>query len=258
MNNYLLIILVIVAILLILLNNIIQLKKMETFNTFEFDNLILIPYRNRPEQLDYFKNKTAPLIHKYLPNTLIVICEQPDGKDFNRGKILNVGIKEFYNKSEYTILHDIDIVPKKETLNNLYKNKSYDVIRIFVAHNSSLGGISKIKNNMLIKKMNGFLNNYWGWGVEDRDLYYRAVFKNATISPNYSDRKKFVFLKDDKKKGYNNRVKKLSDQLELLFKGNNKKEKDDYINNNGLSTLDYKLIFKKKISNNVYHIKADI
>ena len=53
-----------------------------------FDNVIIIPYRDREKHLEYFIENSVPLIEKYLPNTKILVVEQNIGKLFNRGMLL--------------------------------------------------------------------------------------------------------------------------------------------------------------------------
>ena len=38
-----------------------------------YDNIIIIPFRNRDTHLEYFINNTVPLIQKYLPNSKVVV-----------------------------------------------------------------------------------------------------------------------------------------------------------------------------------------
>ena len=125
-----------------------------------YDNIILIPYRNREEHLDYFIKNVYPLINKYMNKTKIVVVEQEEGKLFNRGKLLNVGFKEFYNQTKYFITHDVDTIPKKEAM-HIYDNDNSDIIRIMNGHKYSLGGITKFSNDS-INKINGFPNHIWG------------------------------------------------------------------------------------------------
>ena len=66
-----------------------------------YDNIIIIPFRNRDTHLEYFINNTVPLIQKYLPNSKVVVIEQNEGKLFNRGMLLNIGFKEYENKTNY-------------------------------------------------------------------------------------------------------------------------------------------------------------
>ena len=81
-----------------------------------YKNVIIIPYRQREEHLEYFIKHTVPLIEECMPETKVVVIEQCEGKLFNRGKVLNVGFKEYLDKTEYFITHDVDINPKKEVL----------------------------------------------------------------------------------------------------------------------------------------------
>ena len=41
-----------------------------------FDNVIVIPYRNRERHLKYYLENTVPLLKQYLPNSKVVIIEQ--------------------------------------------------------------------------------------------------------------------------------------------------------------------------------------
>ena len=66
-----------------------------------FENIILIPYRDRKEHLDYFIKHTVTLIEKYMPKSRVLVIEQKEGKLFNRGKLLNVGFAEYKDKCNY-------------------------------------------------------------------------------------------------------------------------------------------------------------
>ena len=144
--------------------------------------LILVPYRNRKEHLNIFIEKLAPLLKKHINDVKIVIIEQSqDNKKFNRGKILNVGYNEYYKDFDYFFTHDVDTIPHENTIVNLYNNKDYDIFRIHSGHGVSLGGVVKFKCD-IFKKINGFPNNIWGWGLEDEALFTRAMLNNCNIS----------------------------------------------------------------------------
>ena len=57
------------------------------------------------------------------------------------------------------------------------------MFRIKNVHSSSLGGIIKVKHDIIFD-INGFPNNIWGWGIEDRALYYRYKILDFNISTN--------------------------------------------------------------------------
>ncbi|RMC22435.1 hypothetical protein DUI87_00749 [Hirundo rustica rustica] len=48
-------------------------------------------------------------------------------------------------------------------------------------YNQYFGGVSALSKEQFTK-INGFPNNYWGWGGEDDDIYNRLVFKGMGIS----------------------------------------------------------------------------
>lgn len=138
--------------------------------------IILIPYRNREIHLKYFLENTAPKLKKQINNLEILIVEQNnDDKLFNRGKLLNVGFKYYNNDNYFYINHDVDLYPKDEILDKYSIENEKKFLSIVSAHNLSLGGIIKFKG-ILFRKINGFRNDIWGWGNEDRDLYYRSRF----------------------------------------------------------------------------------
>ena len=85
-----------------------------------YENIIVIPFRNREKHLTYFIENTVPLLKQYLPNTKIVLVEQNEGKLFNRGALLNVAFKEYENKTKYFFTHDVDINPSIEVVKNIY------------------------------------------------------------------------------------------------------------------------------------------
>ena len=60
---------------------------------------IIVPYRNRVENLNVFLNEAVPIIHEVLPKCNIVFIEQANIKPFNRGLLLNVGvIRRWYRR----------------------------------------------------------------------------------------------------------------------------------------------------------------
>jgi beta-1,4-galactosyltransferase 1 len=223
-----------------------------------YKNIIIIPYRNREEHLKYFIDKTVPLIKQTMPDTKVVVVEQAEGKLFNRGKVLNVGFKEYMDKTKYFITNDVDLNPNIEIVKELY-TKNEDIISIYSAHKLSLGGIIKIKHNILFD-INGFPNNIWGWGIEDRALYFRSYIKNIPIT-RYTNNKKNLKILNHKSNvsEYGGIKKNISDMWSLnhINKLNNK-QKEELIFSTGLNNLEYKIIERKKLHDIVELIKVEI
>ena len=136
-----------------------------------YNNIIIVPYRNREKQLNYFMENVVPLVKTNLQNTKIIIIEQEQGKIFNKGVLMNIGFKMYKNKTIYFIQNDIDLTPKKKCLEEYYsKNiENNEVLAILTSPCNVYGGIIKISNDA-IHKINGYPNDIWGWGCEDKAL----------------------------------------------------------------------------------------
>tara|TARA_Y100000389_G_scaffold189065_1_gene212373 strand:- start:5778 stop:6470 length:693 start_codon:yes stop_codon:yes gene_type:complete len=229
-----------------------------------YENIIIIPFRNRETHLDYFVKHSVPLIEKHLPNTKVLVIEQTEGKIFNRGMLLNVGFKEYQNKTKYFITHDVDINPTEKCILEVYnkKNNINQIIGILLSPYKTLAPIIKI-NNSDVKKINGFPNNIWGWGTEDKALHNRAEYYNLNINP--------VFINNDKnrKDDYFNCFDDVNDRVRInesknygmhyiLFRTLSNAEKEKMIMSSGLNNLEYSILERKMIHNIVELIKVDI
>ena len=221
------------------------------------ENIIAIPYRNREKHLDYFITNTVPLLKKHLPNSKVVVVEQNEGKLFNRGAILNVVFKEYENKTKYFITHDVDLIPTEEIIKTVYNKDINEMYRIKSPHNESLGGIIKAKSDIIFK-INGFPNHIWGWGIEDRALFYRCYIKKIKITNNTKDSFK-ILPHNSNAKTYMNEKKNISD---IWRKPNidslNKEEQEKLVQDSGINTLKYRILERKMINEMVEVIKVDI
>ena len=222
------------------------------------DSIIFIPYRNRKAHLDIFLKESIPLFRKYLKNFKIVIIEQIEGKLFNRGKLINIGFKEFIHQALFYFHHDVDIIPKENTVKFLYTIKNYDVLRLYCGHDSSLGGVIKVSESAFLE-MNGFPNYIWGWGFEDVALFYRASILKLNMTDNLANMSNFIKLdhESNSRQDDNERIK-LREFEKELFTNKCYHEQLTYIRKFGLSDLSYEVVERKKISDEVFLIKVDI
>lgn len=109
----------------------------------------------------------------------IFIVEQSDDKPFNRGKLLNVGFKSACDKGcDYFVFHDVDMLP--ENVDYSYSDKPLHLATHLQEHDYEttffdyFGGVTMF-NKEDFKTINGFSNEYWGWGFEDDDLLVRCI-----------------------------------------------------------------------------------
>ena len=148
---------------------------------------IIVPFRDRYDHLKKF----IPHMRSYLKNKdvdyNIFIVEQVDNKPFNRAKLLNIGFSETKNDYNYFCFHDIDLLPVNDDCDYSYClgvcKLSYYVSQFNFQPRpiNELGGVTMFDKKSYIE-VNGYSNNYWGWGVEDNDLGERCRKKNITFS----------------------------------------------------------------------------
>ena len=150
---------------------------------------IIVPYRNRYEHLENFKN----VITTYLDYTKIdyelIIVEQDDAKQFNRGMLLNIGFEYAKQKKcNYVVFHDIDMLP-------VGVDYSYSEIPLHLSTNFIIpeGGKERVMFDTYFggvtlfpvkdfEDIDGYSNKYWGWGYEDDDLLFRCKEKMISLN----------------------------------------------------------------------------
>lgn len=231
--------------------------------------IIIVPYRDRKEHLDYFINEYYPKLKKLIPDVKIYIIEQDEGKLFNRGKLLNTGytlaLKDEETKGnanpEYIITHDIDLIPNETIINKYYKMSGYDVIRILNGHTRSLGGIVKISTEAFAK-INGFPNYIWGWGTEDRALFYRACIHKLSMTTNTNTVRNKPHLANFKVLNHKITRHTKDEAISLLenkvFNEYTYEEQISHINKTGLKNLDYEILSYTCVNNDIKIIKVKI
>lgn len=233
-------------------------------------NIIIIPYRERQEHLNYWIKHSYPKLNNTLENLEVIIVEQcKDGKLFNRGKIINIGF-HYYNNEEYNYFtHDVDINPISENIIKIYNRhiNHNEIMGIYTSSYNTLGGIIKFKGSTF-KKINGFINNYWGWGSEDKNLQNRAEFFNIKISKNIlnNDKNKNKIFKifNDNHKREQYELRKKTNFEYNLFKNLSKQKKLDNVMKNGLNNLEYNIlrttpiILDNKVIDNIKMITVEI
>jgi hypothetical protein len=146
---------------------------------------IIVPFRDN----DKFKTRTKQLnqLVEWMSSFLVgynykifVIEQSNDGRKFNRGQLLNIGF--VLAKAEgYTnfIFHDVDLIPI-EGLKQYYttnpENNPVHIAAVWDRYGNNpsyFGGIVAF-NGEMFEKINGFPNNFWGWGGEDDELLKRT------------------------------------------------------------------------------------
>ncbi|KFP41787.1 Beta-1,4-galactosyltransferase 2, partial [Chlamydotis macqueenii] len=151
---------------------------------------ILIPFRHREHHLKYWLHYLHPILRRQKVAYGIYIINQFGEDTFNRAKLLNVGFLEaLKDDEEYDcfIFSDVDLVPMDDR--NLYR--CYEQPRHFAVgmdkfgfrlpYAGYFGGVSGLSKSQFLK-INGFPNEYWGWGGEDDDIFNRISLNGMKVS----------------------------------------------------------------------------
>jgi hypothetical protein len=177
---------------------------------------------------------------------------------FINSSVKSYDFNEYKDKCNYFFTHDVDTLPNDICVKKIYTLTNYDVIRISIPHILSLGNICKFTSKSIFD-INGFPNYIWGWGIEDRALYYRYLIMNKTISPDYTYHLFFNRLQHKSNiETYINEKQIISNEENNIFNCNDKDKQYKHIMSSGLNTLDYKIISQETINKTIEIIKVSI
>ena len=143
---------------------------------------VIVPYRNRELHLWTFTSYLHQFLQRQQIEYRLVVVEQSQGRDFNRGKLFNVGFVEMEKRfpADCYIFHDVDLIPLN--LNNIYAcsqqprhmSSAVDVFNFQLPYDKIFGGAVALTRQQFLR-VNGYSNSFFGWGGEDDDLYSRVI-----------------------------------------------------------------------------------
>ena len=144
---------------------------------------VCVPYRNREAHLKEF----IPKVGAYLKSKGIDYCmyfaHQVDDKLFNRGATKNVAAKHaFEDGCDYIVWHDIDMIPEEGTDYSFPEKTPIHIATNISQMNYELKyqeyfGGAVLFSKEQVEKTNGYSNDYWDWGMEDDDLFWRCYLE---------------------------------------------------------------------------------
>ncbi|RWS24195.1 beta-1:4-N-acetylgalactosaminyltransferase bre-4-like isoform X1 [Leptotrombidium deliense] len=178
---------------------------------------IIIPYRSREKHLRVFLHNIHPfLMRQQLDYGIYIIEQNEKSKLFNRAKLFNIGYVEVLKQYDYScfIFHDVDLIPEDDR--NLYKcaeqprhlSVSINTMKYKLPYTTLFGGVSALTKDQM-KTVNGFSNEYWGWGGEDDDMSHRIRAKGFRIARYPANIARYTMLSHKKDVPSPERYKKL-------------------------------------------------
>ena len=204
---------------------------------------IVVPYRKREEHLALFIPHMESFLAEQLgDNWEILIVDQSDEKPFNRAKLLNVGFKES-ESSDYFCFHDVDMLPIESDYSvcqgPTHMATEAEQFGWKLPYDGYFGGVTMFDKESFTK-INGYSNDYWGWGAEDDDVLARCQIMEAPI---FRRRGKYQSLNHDRniqQDLYHQNLSKLNFVMA--------RPSGDRVMREGLSTLAYEKLGEEKIT----------
>ncbi|XP_033986592.1 LOW QUALITY PROTEIN: beta-1,4-galactosyltransferase 1-like [Trematomus bernacchii] len=205
---------------------------------------IIIPFRNREEHLKFWLYYLHPILQRQQLDYGVYVVNQDGEGTFNRAKLMNVGYAEALKDYDYDcfVFSDVDLIPMDDR--NTYRcfsqprhlSVSVDKFGFRLPYAQCFGGVSSMSKEQFLK-INGFPNNYWGWGGEDDDIFRRFSYKGMSISRPSGEIGKYRMIRHnrDKKNEPNpQRFGQIAHTLETM-------------SSDGISSLSYSLVKKEKL-----------
>lgn len=144
---------------------------------------IVVPYRNRKKQLEDFLSYMESYFCSHNISGHIIISEQSDNLPFNRGALKNAGARLALESSDAICFHDVDLLP--ENADYFFSSQPMVMIGKTIDQKGNttnqydfthfFGGVVIFESDK-VNIINGYSNNFWGWGMEDDNLLFRCLF----------------------------------------------------------------------------------
>ena len=147
---------------------------------------ICIPYRDRRSHLEELVDKLGKLLTKKGINHKFYVGHQVDEKLFNRGAMKNIAAQYAFNDGcDYIAWHDVDMVPDENVDYSYPENNPIHIATQLSKYDYGMnydqyfGGVILFTKEQ-VEKTNGYSNEYWDWGQEDDDLFWRCYYEGYT------------------------------------------------------------------------------
>lgn len=182
---------------------------------------VCVPYRNRQEHLKEFIPAITNHLQKQDIDFNIYVAHQVDDKLFNRGAMKNIAAKHaFADGCDYIVWHDVDMIPEAgcdysyPEEHPIHLATRISQMDYKLKYPDYFGGAVLFTKEQ-VERVNGYSNDYWDWGMEDDDLFWRCIYEGMVeVSYLKLDNKERNYIEFDGDSSY---VKiETSDELRYL------------------------------------------
>lgn len=148
---------------------------------------VCIPYRNRKDHIDQLIPKLSKFLDAKGIEHSFYVGHQVDNKLFNRGSMKNIAAKiAFDDGCDYIAWHDVDMLPEMDDCDYSYPDQTpiHIATRLSkyaysMGYEQYFGGVVLFTKEQA-EQVNGYSNEYWDWGQEDDDLFWRCYYEQLT------------------------------------------------------------------------------
>jgi len=214
---------------------------------------VIVPYRNRAEHLKVF----IPYMEKSLAKEKIpfniFIIEQHDDKPFNRAKLLNIGFKEAMSY-DYFAFHDVDMLPVDSDYSfpdgPTHLSSEVEQFNWGLPYDGYFGGVTLFDKESFVN-INGYSNEYWGWGAEDDDVIHRCMIRDVDTYRKPCRYRSLNHERNIERFEYNQ-------NLTRLYEFQNSDSPETMISNDGISSLIYEKVSTDDLSRKTKLIRVKL
>jgi len=200
---------------------------------------IIVPYRNRFGQLAVFLRHLHPFLRRQDLHYRIYVINQADDHLFNRAMLMNVGFREAMEDYRWDccIFHDVDLLPEDDR--NLYTcptqprhmSVAVDKFKYKLPYKRIFGGVAAISVSQF-RQLNGFSNQFWGWGEEDDDMAKRILYHKMKVTRYKPEIARYTMVKHEQEI--------VNEDNWNILRTSHKRYSTD-----GLNSLNYTLVIKE-------------
>ena len=155
-------------------------------HSLDYKLAFIVPYRAREEHLKLF----VPHYKRLFPQADIYIVHQLGNGYFNRGSLLNIGFIYAEHKADAFDLADIDMLAVENEVDYSFPKSATHLASSVSQYNYVLPYPEYFSGHVLLtsehmRSVNGFYNDYPGYGCED-DCFYRSFTeRNLPVERRY-------------------------------------------------------------------------
>lgn len=169
---------------------------------------IIIPYRNRLSQLPVLFHYLLPILKQQLLHFRIFLVEQHGDKLFNKGRVMNAGFLEamkIFPDFRCAVFHDVDLLPEDDRISyscpDMPRHLSVGVneFKYKLPYPFLVGGVLNMLAEHFVT-VNGYSNQFWGWGGEDDDMAFRIIHSGLEIDRPSDEIARYYMLEHPKEK----------------------------------------------------------